>query len=882
MEGFALAHDLKYIHGEGSCLIMLGSYHASDFSETIDYYFKALTAFEKGNNNRDIAWAMGSIAGVFYNIGRYGDALDYFKKARTYINKTGDKAALAGNDHSTAATYGELGNIPMLMEHENAALPYYLETGKQPAIAGAYMNLGDAYAALKDYNMALVYLFKAQRIFKTLPVSYQSANTHSDIGRTYYLAATAAQPQTRSDSLIAADRNVNLSRSLQNFEESYKQYIQLTGVPPQTLKDYSEAVAETGAYERAWKLLQQYDKQKSIALSEDIKLKVAAHEVKREAELKNRQIAINQLLAKQKKTERILFITGITLLSILVGIVLRNYKRQRKANARLEEEKKRSDTLARNLQDSLAVKDELTIHLQDSLVHKDQLAAQLELSAVMKSKFLANISHELRTPVTLLTGMLELLRENKNGSGKPGKEKLEIAYNNSRKLQNMVEEILDLSKLENTESKLNNKSKEAAPLVKRMVYAFETFIEKEGLTLNYAANDVAGLCISVDEDKFEKIINNLVYNAIKYNSKGGWISVVLSRAAHSPSVVISISNSGTPISDKDLPHIFQRFYQGNTTAKAKGAGIGLSLVKEYTLLQEGSVSVSSTAEKDTTFTLEFPLTDECDDEDRPAADDEPIADRQVWEHFPGRQTVLLVEDNTEMRYYIREVLTGNVNLAEAANGIEALKWLDSNNADLIISDIMMPEMDGRELVNRLKSNELLKKIPVITLTALADKENQIAMLRLGIDDYIVKPFNATELQTRVYNLLNNRIERLAFNGQPAEADDIPVNSKEADAFREKIAEYVLARIKNTNISVYDLAYELAISERQLYRLAKNLTGCSPAQLVKEVRLQRSHELLLTGDICKLEDVARRVGFETPAYFSRQFFDRFGKRPTDFL
>lgn len=391
-----------------------------------------------------------------------------------------------------------------------------------------------------------------------------------------------------------------------------------------------------------------------------------------------------------------------------------------------------------------------------------------------------------------------------------------------------------------------------------------------------------GVHVAMDEDKFEKIINYLIYNAIKFNIKGGWIKINAETSADGHSAIVRVNNSGAAISKHDLPHKFERFYQGGTSAaKAGGAGIGLSLVKEFTQLMNGTVQVSGIPETGSTFTLQFPIVQKGEKE-APADEELFEAPSEDWERLHEKQLVLLVEDNTEMRYYLKEVLGDSVTLAEAGNGKEALQWLESNIPDLIISDIMMPQMDGRELINRLKSEDAFKKIPIITLSALADKENQVSMLRLGIDDYLVKPFNAIELRVRVFNLLNNMQERRQFALQPSEPGDISLEGTEADEFRNKIKEFVLSKIKNINVSVFDVAYELAMSERQLYRTAKSLTGCTPAQLIKEIRLQKAYELLLSGDIQKIDDVSRRVGFDTSAYFSKQFFVRFGKRPTEFL
>ena len=254
-----------------------------------------------------------------------------------------------------------------------------------------------------------------------------------------------------------------------------------------------------------------------------------------------------------------------------------------------------------------------------------------------------------------------------------------------------------------------------------------------------------------------------------------------------------------------------------------------------------------------------------------------------WEQFRHRQRVLLVEDNAEMRYYLKEILNGKVDIAEVKNGKEAIEWLSSNTTDLIITDIMMPEMDGHELVAALKTSKTLRDIPIITLTALADINSQADMLRLGVAEYIVKPFSPVELNVRVYNLLNINAERHEYIVQQPQAPDEPteqVDPNQAEEFVDKLRAYVEGHIKD-DIVMKDLAGSLALSERQLYRLAKSLTGYTPAHLVKEVRLQKAYDILLQGDVYKIDDIARRVGFDKPSYFAQQFYERFGKRVQEF-
>jgi signal transduction histidine kinase/DNA-binding response OmpR family regulator len=847
-----------------------------NYSKALDYELRELRIADSIKNPQLIAVCEMNIGSTFMSLYDFPKAVKYFKHSLKNLEQMGDKQSIAQCLQNIGGCYYRQDANDSALKYATDAIELFKLLEDKTGVGQCYELLGSIHKELENYSKSMEYHFLA------LGISHQQGNKRgeaislSNIGRMYSQIAGDTIRHIPSGVLIPAGKNANLKKGIE--------YLELAAIAARECDamslmmdihhDLLMVYLKAGRYFDALQSKDIYWAIKDSLFSADNRVRIAALETQREAELKEKQIEINKIQNIRKRNEQIFYIIGLSLLSVITILILRNYSRKQRTNELLEEANK-------ELKEKKLKSENLAISLQDSLIRKDELTAQLEKSAAMKSRFLANISHELRTPVTLLTGMLELMRD-KNVAEKEAivdRHKLNVAYNNSRKLQYMVEEILDLSKLENNQLKLNIRAVEITPMAKRMVYAFETFIQKEQLNLIFSDTSSTGLFVAIDEDRFEKIINNLIYNAIKFNVKGGAIKVVIQPLVENNSVLISINNTGAGISGQDLPHIFERFYQGDTS-KAEGAGIGLSLVKEFTLLMGGSVDVVSTVESGTTFTLQFPLAEKPEIEEREAETTAEIV--ELWDHFPGQPTVLLVEDNIEMRYYLKEVLSGKVNLAEAGNGKEALKWLETNKPNLIISDLMMPEMDGREFVTMLKSNERYKKIPVITLTALADKDSRIGMLQMGVDDYIVKPFNAAELRIRAYNLLNNYTERLLFIKQPAEPDDIQAESKEAEELRKKITDFVLVRLKNVTISVFDIAYELSISERQLYRLSKSLTGCTPAQLIKEVRLQKAYELLLTGDIYKVEDVSRRVGFETPAYFSRQFFERFGKRPTEFL
>ncbi len=902
LQALKLADELNFDKGLANANNSLHQNYLcrAEYDTALKYVLRSLEINERLGNKRSVAVNLGNIANIYQGQSNFSRALEYQFRALKIKEELKNKELIATSLMNIGNIYMEMGNFPKQFEYHTGALRLNEELANKEGITQCYMNLGNSYYLQKNYQAAIDYFIKAlqyaeemgvklqiQRIKGNLGSTYLAIHNYplaleysfnglkmcqetgdregvayeqADIGATYLALAKVGTVKNLPDSLARLSQSAFLQRAiyyLSSAIESDKGVNNLV-FEYEAFKYLSEAYALAGDTKNALEKYKEYTRLKDSVFSQDSKVKVARLETEREAGLKEKQIEINKLAQAEKKREMLVLWGGIALLSVVTVVVIRANNKQKKANE---------------------VSNKLRANLEVTLGQKNILMKEIEEAANMKSKFLANISHELRTPVTLLTGMLELV---KSSSDEANANKLEIAYHNSRRLQRMVEELLDLSKLERSESKLKRENKEILPLLRRMVYSFSSLIEQEKLTLHFTENNAGKVCVLIDEERLENIISNLVYNAIKFNRAGGYINVTISTSEDKRQVQIEVADSGVGIDEKDLPHIFERFYQSDSSgAKAKGAGIGLSVVKEYTEALGGSVTVTSKSGVGTTFILQFPIADSSDSENSEAEEaiSLPVT---CWEHFENRQSILIVEDNTDMRYYLREILSERVNIAEAENGKRALSWLENNEPDLIITDIMMPEMDGREFIAVLKDSEKYKRIPVITVSALADLESQLATLRLGIDDYIVKPFNPIELQIRVYNLLNNLRERKLFNAEDPEPDDIPVDSKQADEFRAKINELVLARIKNFNVTVFDLAYEFSLSERQMYRLAKSLTGCTPAQLIKEARLQKAYEMLLNGEVRKVETLAKAVGFDNINYFSKQFLERFGKRPAEFL
>jgi DNA-binding response OmpR family regulator len=253
--------------------------------------------------------------------------------------------------------------------------------------------------------------------------------------------------------------------------------------------------------------------------------------------------------------------------------------------------------------------------------------------------------------------------------------------------------------------------------------------------------------------------------------------------------------------------------------------------------------------------------------------------------IPSPSLILIVEDNAEMRFFLRHVLGTGIDIAEAGNGREALRWLNDHTPDLIISDVMMPHMDGYQFLSALKSSEQWRSIPVIMVTSRSSEQDLLHGLSLGVDDYIVKPFNEKELKIRIFNLLSNQRMRKEWLMKQVEKDNAPAIVEEPDdrtAFIEQVQKFVEERAAYSTLGITDLADHLAMSERQLYRKCGLITGLTPANLIKEIRLKIAYKMLLDKRVSKITELASMVGFENSAYFSRQFFERYGKKPVEFL
>ncbi|WP_185731520.1 hybrid sensor histidine kinase/response regulator transcription factor [Larkinella rosea] len=560
----------------------------------------------------------------------------------------------------------------------------------------------------------------------------------------------------------------------------------------------------------------------------------------------------------------------LTLIGLTIGFFQwRNY-RLRQETRRLEEEVNRRT--AQIAQDKAVI---------------EQQAADLQASATLKSRFFANVSHEFRTPLTLLLGPLTHL--SKQLSDPSLTRLVNTMDRNARQLLTMVSDLLDLSKLDASQMQLANQPADLAQVTNQTVSKFMSQADYTGIKLTVEGTGQP-IWMLLDTVKIETVLTNLLANALKFTPAGGVVSVQVLK--QDKAVRVAVQDTGSGIHPDDLPHIFERYYQSQQpdAPLRGGTGIGLALSHEYCHLWGGQLTVASQLGKGSTFSFTYPYEPVSPLQTAPAppspAQLEPVADSPEPEANPVRSRILLVEDNPDMTEYLSTILAPAHLLHTTRNGREAWDWLNTlTNTDypqLILTDLMMPDMDGLALVNEIRQHPDLRDIPVLMLTARTSQDVKLQALRLGVADYMTKPFDEDELLTRISNLFERSQERTVWQqhlpGETALASPPSVE----DEWLIQLQQVTLKNLTNRYFQVNTLADAVHSSERQLYRRLKKLTGFSPNQFIQEIRLQTAREWLENQRFTTVKEVCYAVGFQDTVYFSRLFLQRFGKYPMALL
>lgn len=511
-----------------------------------------------------------------------------------------------------------------------------------------------------------------------------------------------------------------------------------------------------------------------------------------------------------------------------------------------------------------------TLQLKKDKLHYEELDS-------LKSKFFANISHEFRTPLMLIKGPLAYLRTKLSNPKEVNM--LDLAENNAHKLFRMINEILDLSKLEAQKMELDLKVFDLIPFLKGLFFSFDSLTAEKNISLQFES-DLEHLEMAVDKDKMESIFINLISNAIKYTQPGGRILIKISRQKNT--AVFNLIDTGMGISKEETAKIFERFYRVNDTQEHETSfGIGLALVKELVQLHKGKILVKSKLNEGSDFEVRLPI--KMEGFQKIEVDELPEIPIKTGllepEHTSqGESHILLIEDNAELRAFVRMQLGERYRISEAENGTKGIKKAKELQPDLIISDVMMAGKTGYEVTAALKNDIHTSHIPIILLTAKASQKEKFDGLETGADAYLTKPFELSELEVRIANLIKLRKElKIRFSKSiEIKPEEVSVNSIDQE-FLKRAVSIIELNMDNEALNVELFAKEIGISTTQLNLKLKTLIGQSTNKFIQSIRLKRAAELLIK-EAGSVSEIGFQTGFSSTAYFVSSFKKYFGVSP----
>ncbi len=788
---------------------------------------------------------LGYAAQIYYNLANSFEVYNDQKSAERYYLLAKEKFEAIDNYTNHAYLYVGLGplatNVDTAIHYLEKAIFYSHDQQTEWVLSSAYLLLGvrlikkgDIKAAIENYHKGLNYAIAFEDAYYTTSAYDFLGLVHLEEGQLDSAAIYL------SKALEGAEQNENLRLR----KEVYLHLARLNDAQ-------GGNTVEVPYWQQAFSLqdsiYQDYTEQQ-------LQTNVARFEnEKKERELAEQKL---QLIEAQSSRNRLLF-GSITLLLITAGTFQFFFYRQRRKKEAVEM----------------------------ALATEAREAERLREMDQLKTNFFTNVSHELRTPLTLITSPLAEVRAKVKQVDLMSD--LELAHQNSKQLLGLINEILDLSKLEAGALKRDLSTVQPVTFLRRVFFSFQSAADINGIELDWQAPEHLPLTIETDVAKLEKILNNLLSNAIKFTPEGGRISLSfdesLLRDTRSPMLALRVTDTGKGIHPEDLPHVFERFYQSAQANPQGGTGIGLSLSRQLAHLLGGSLSAESEVGKGSSFLLEIPvLTKEVDLQtaDMQNESDEPEMPLSLTalQFRSGRPQVLIVEDNAEMSKYLFDKLRTDYDCHLANNGAEALQMLQNQPFDLITSDVMMPVMDGFTLRERINENTNWRRIPFLLLTARALSEDRIKGFQLGIDDYVTKPFSLPELRARIRNLLENKLEReTALETEPETTNITP-----EQALIQQAEASVKKRLDDPTLSVEELAKQLGYSQRNLSRVMSQITGLTPVKFILELRLQHARHLLERRQFATVAEVRYEIGIESASYFTAKFKARFGCSPSEYL
>lgn len=851
------------------------TYEKKGFLEkALSFYQKVFELAKEKGETRRVITALYGMSSVMARMENDDLAKAYIIQAVKYAEELGDEYLITYMKSGLGDQYYVEQNYDSTIIIMKSVLEYCERNGDKYAKAVSLANIGKSYLKKNQIDLSLEYLKKGYEV--ALEINNDNAITLAlmHISENYLIQKNyteAAKKAKEGLKILGKEGNIHRKKAFYaHLLNSYKSQEQLDSA---------------FQYQQLY-----YELQDSIFNLEKDK-QINSLTIKYEVEQKE---AENELLKSQKIQDKlairqsIIIGVGTVLILLIVVGFLRHSNQQRKQQNELLEQKVEERT-----------KELLTANEELNEIRSIKLLEEA------KSRFFANISHEFRTPLTLIQAPLELVLKSNELSNR-NYTMLTRALQNSKQLLRLVGQILDLTKLEANELALKETKVLFYPFMRKTIANFESYAQQKKIDLKFEYHLNKDIQLEIDEDKVEKILNNYLSNAIKFTSTNGKITIIVSNTGNN--IKIAVQDNGKGIPKEELQNVFKRYYQvrnGQTDAPLGqmnyhdgGTGIGLSLCADYAALMNAKVWVESQNKdrKGSTFFFEFPQKEffaALSTEELETIENEPIVSSLPFAENQGQKslnpTLLIVEDSYDLQGFLTDLLTEDYNIITKENGQTALDWLGETDTlpNLIISDVMMPKMDGFEFLENLKNSDEYRHIPVLMLTARAEMKDKLKALRIGVDDYLLKPFNDVELKVRIKNLIEKTVHRFvkiaSEKGEDeAKAMPMPKMSFEDSQWLQELEMLIEKNIADFNLTADVIVDKMYISRSKLFRKLKHLTGLTFSQYLKEARLQKAKSILESGQFDTIKSISYSIGIKQPAYFSKNYKQRFGKRPSEYL
>ncbi|MFY0608542.1 MAG: tetratricopeptide repeat protein [Cyclobacteriaceae bacterium] len=911
------------------------SFQFDDYDKALEFFELSLELFEEIGDKIGQAYALNLIGMTYRRKGDLESATEILNRSLFLAKEYGDNSDIAIRYINLGNVYGQRGNLSRALDLYLQSILFFEEAGDQKSLIIAYNNLGGIYLETGSMDKAMKYLSLALKKAQELEIRYFEYIALKSIG-SYYMQIKeydkAIKYHYSSMEFVEFDKDYAKVSSLNTIGKCYFEkgeldlatdYLRRALILAEELGDISgKAIAlfrlgsvkyESHNYSSAIKyakeVLEISKRRGFLELEKDasyllylcykkvedpvralrmyeicIKAKDSLHNDEKNREFiqaeseyifqkekdsiqfanEREKLILNQEI-KERNTLQVATLGAIVALLILLYILYRYYLSKQNANKLLQEQNKEINIQKKEL---------------ESLDHT-------------KSRFLANISHELRTPLTLISAPSHNL-QNLSLPAEALKD-VQTVIRNTKKLQVLVDDILDLSKLESNKMELRIRETPIRQALKRITGTFIPLAAHLNINYQVKVNIDAGIYLGLDEEKLEKVIGNLLSNAIKYTPARGLVTT--NAKYKDQKLSIEVVDSGAGIPEGDLPRIFDRYFQSAQPEAPLqgGTGIGLALAQEFTQLMGGKLTAQNVQGLGVKFLLDIPcearkaLISDRNRVDEVESDIVDLKQDAFLDTFSEKShRILVVDDHLEMQQFIASLLNNRFEVGKAVNGKQALALMNEETFDLVISDVMMPEMDGFSFLSALRADARYVDLPVIMLTALNDEGHKLKALSLGVDEYLAKPFSPNELLARVSNMLMRHEVRRDIKGLIKEhgRDEAKLNlepqENEHKSFIVQVEELIEEELENEGFTLEKAADRFHLGERQFRNRITKITGLSPKKFQREVALQKARKLLEQRVYDNLSAVARSVGIRHTTRFTEYYYQRFGSDPRGYF